>query len=233
LKDYIKAIEITKSPLKSADKLQGVVTMVIDTQGQSDSIEVGASWNNHEGYSFNMYFQSGQKTNSFKTNLTDYDEASNYFEIGYQSVNNEEVLILYHYNKSNQLIDKKDFTKVADRQQDGDVAWGIQYVVNEKLFTGNYMLMDGVNPPSNIRLGGDGTLTGHPDLKTYHVQTDFLGGPETLLDGLIFNLNEEHPTLLAFKTSNDTTYLYSTIGDEEAGELLQIDKIVYTLARVR
>lgn len=56
LTDYIKVIEQTKSPIKAADKLEGVVTMIIDLDINTDSIEVGASWGNHEGYNFTTYF---------------------------------------------------------------------------------------------------------------------------------------------------------------------------------
>lgn len=229
--DYINAIEQTKSPLKAADKLQEVVTMIIDGTIKSDSIEVGASWNNHEGYSFTTYFLTGQTRNSLKTNIPDYDEKSNFYELGYETINNETFLFLYHYNKTNKLLDKKKFTKVADKQLDNDAAWGLQYLVNEKLFSGNYLLIDSTNSTTKVNLKSDGTLTGHSDFKAFYVFTDFMGGPETILDGIAFNLNEKNSKWFAFKINSDTTYLYSTTGDEEAGELLQIDKIQYKLVR--
>lgn len=231
LTDYIKAIEQTKSPLKAADKLQGVVTMIIDAGIKSDSIVVGASWNNHEGYNFTAYFNTGQNLNSLKTNILDYDEKTNYYELGYETKNNETFLVLYHYNKANKLIDKKGFTKVADKQQDNDAAWGLQYIVNAKLFSGNYLLIDSTNSSTKINLKSDGSLTGYPDFKSYYVFTDFMGGPETILDGMAFNLNNKNSKWFAFKIENDTIFLYSTIGDEEAGELLQLDKIKFKLVR--
>jgi hypothetical protein len=231
LTDYINAIEQTKSPLKAADKLQGVVTMIIDAGTKSDSIEVGASWNNHEGYNFTTYFIAGQNLNSLKTNIPDYDENSNYYELGYETINNDNFLVIYHYNKASKLIDKKGFTKVADKQQDNDAAWGLQYIVNEKLFSGNYLLIDSTNSTTKINLKSDGSLTGHSDFKTFYVFTDFMGGPETILDGVAFNLNEKNSKWFAFKINNDTTYLYNTTGDEEAGELLQLDKIQCKLVR--
>lgn len=231
LADYIKAIEQTKSPLKAADKLQGVVTIIIDAGIKSDSIVVGASWNNHEGYNFTAYFIAGQNLNSLKTNIPDYDEKTNYYELGYETINNETFLVLYHYNKAHKLIDKKGFTKVADKQQDNDAAWGLQYIVNEKLFSGNYLLIDSTNSSTKINLKSDGSLNGYSDFKTYYIFTDFMGGPETILDGMAFNLNEKNSKWFAFKIENDTTFLYSTTGDEEAGELLQLDKIKYKLVR--
>lgn len=231
LTDYIDAIEQTRSPLKSADKLQGVVTMIIDGTISSDSIEVGASWNNHEGYSFTTYFLIGQNRNSLKTDIPDYNEKSGFYELGYEAINEKTYLFIYHYNEASQLIDKKKFTKVAERHQDNDAAWGIQCVVNEKLFSGNYLLIDSINTTTNINLKIDGSLTGWADFNMYYVFTDFMGGPESVLDGIAFNLNEKKSKWFAFKINRDTTYLYSMIGDEESGDPLQLDKIQYKLVR--
>lgn len=231
LADYIDAIEQTRSPLKSADKLQGVVTMVIDGTINSDSIEVGVSWNNHEGYSFTTYFLTGQNRNSLKTNIPDYNEKSGFYELGYETINDKTYLVIYHYTEASQLIDKKRFTKVAERQQDNDAAWGLQCVVNEKLFSGNYLLIDSTSAIGTINLKNDGSLSGWADFNTYYVFTDFMGGPESVLDGIAFNLNEKKSKWFAFKINSDTTYLYSTIGDEESGDSLQLDKIQYKLVR--
>ena len=231
LTDYIEAIDKTRSPLRSAGKLQGVVTMVIDGTAQSDSIEVGASLNNHEGYNFTTYFLTGQNQHSLKTNIPDYDDKSNFYELGYETINDQTFLFLYHYDKTIKLINKKKFSKVADKQQDNDPVWGLQYVVNEKLFSGNYLLIDSTNAATKINLKSDGSLTSHPDFRSYYVFTDFMGTPEAIIDEIVFNLNEKNAKSFAFKITNDTTYLYSTVGNEEAGEPLQPGKIQYKLVR--
>ena len=229
--DYINAIEETKSPLKSADKLQGVVSMTIDSTIKSDSIEVVATWNNHEGYDFTTYFQSGQKQNSLKTSIPDYDEKSNYYELGYETLNDETFLFLCHYNNTNELIDKRQFSKVADKQQGDDAASGLQYMVNEKLFSGEYLLIDSKNSKTKVNLNSDGSITGHSEFKTFYVFTDFLGGPEQVLDQMAFNVYEKNVKVFAFIVKKDAIYLYNTIGDEDAGELLKLGKIQYKLVR--
>lgn len=230
LTDYIKAIEENQSPLKASDKLRGVVTMIIEAEIKSDSIEVGASLNNHEGYSFTTYFITGETPNSLKTNITDYNDKNNYYEIGYEAVDNDIVLVLYHYNKVNKLIDKKMFTKVADKAQSRDVEWGLQYIVNEKLFSGNYLFIDSTNTAIEVNMKSDGSLTNHPNLKTYYVSTDFTMDPETAIDGIIFNLNEKNSKWFTFKINKDTTYLYPVIKNEE-GEFSRLDKVQYTLIK--
>ncbi|WP_028981125.1 hypothetical protein [Sporocytophaga myxococcoides] len=231
LTDYINSIEQTKSPVKSSNKLRGVVTMIIDETINSDSIDVGSSWNNHEGYNFITYFQTGQNNNSLKTNIPDYEEISSFYELGYETINNQTSLVLYHYDKTKKLIDKKSFTKVANKQSDNDAAWGLQYIVNKKLFAGNYLLIDSTNSFTKVSLKSDGSFSGHSDFKTYYVFTDFMGGPETSLDEIDFNFYTKNSKGFAFKIVSDTTYLYSTIGDEETGEPEQLDKIQYKLVR--
>lgn len=231
LTDYIKSIESTKSPLKSAEKFDGVVTMIIDIKNQVDSLFVGVSWNNHEGDNFTVYSISGNLENSLKTNLIDYENKSNYYELGYENISNQTYLALYHYNKDNKLIDKKLFSKVADKQTDDDAAWGLQYIVNEKLFKGDYTLIDSSDNKTNVSFKSDGILIGMPEFKSYYVFTDFMGGPETILDGIAFKANEQTSTWFAFEIKKDTTFLYNTKGDEEAGELLQLDKLIYKLVR--
>lgn len=231
LTDYIHEIEKTKSPLKASDKLQGIVTLVIDAGVTSDSLEVGASLNNHEGYGFTLFFATGQNENRLKTNIPDYDEASNFYELGYETINNTTFLFLYHYDKTNKLLDKRSFTKVADKQQDDDVAWGLQHFVNDRLFAGRYLLIDSTHTATAVTFKNDGSLIGSSDLKTYAVNTDFMGGPETVLDGMAFNMEVKDSKWFAFKIDRDTTYLYNTIGDEASGALLQLGKIQYRLVR--
>lgn len=231
LTDYIDGIEQTKSPLKSADKLQGIVTMIINETNPSDSIEVGLSWNNHEGDHFTIYLLPGLNRTSLKTNIIDYDKKSNFYELGYETINNEVFLFLYHYNKVNRLIDKKRFSKVADKQPDDDAAWGLQYLVNQKLFSGKYLLIDSLNSTTKINLKNDGSLTGHPGFKTYYVLTDFIGEPEMTFDGVVFNLQTQNSKSFAFKKANDTIYLFSMIGDVESGDFLKLGKIQYKLVR--
>ena len=140
LKDYTKEIEKTKSPLKSSEKLKGLVSFYIDTIFQNDSFKVDGSWNNHEGISFTIYFRKAQKRNHLKTNLQDFEVPSNYFELGLDVIEKETVLTLFHYDESNQLLDSKQFSKILDKQKDSDPTFGLQYFVNQKIISGNYII---------------------------------------------------------------------------------------------
>ena len=236
LTDYINEIEKTKSPLKSRHKLYGnnfnsITTMVIDVANQSDSIEVGAGINNHEGYDFVIYFQAGQTKNSLKTNIVDYEEKSNFYEIGYEIKNNITYLFLYHYDKTNKLIGKTQFTKVVEKNQDNDLGFGTQYIVNKKLFSGSFTLIDSTDRKTKIKFNADGTLTGFLNFKTYYVETDYLGAAIIPDIDIILFKNEENRELYAFRVVKDTVLLYSVIFHEEVGEAMTFDDLIYKLVR--
>lgn len=93
------------------------------------------------------------------------------------------------------------------------------------------MLIDSTNYSTYINLKSDGSLSGFSNYNNYYVFTDYNGEPEQIIDKMALYFNEEKSKSFAFKIKSDTTYLYSTTGDEGSGELLQIDKIQYKLVR--
>ena len=206
--DYINEISKTKSPLKSSNKLKGVVTMIIDRHQVGDSLEIGISINNHEGGSFFAFLSPGQNSSSLKTNLPDYNESSNFYELGFENINNESVLFLYHFDKAKKLLDKRQFTKVAESQKDDDAAWGLQYIVNKIMFSGHYIFYDkGVQ--TNVEFKNDGSSIGLKDFKKYVVATDFVaeGPDEESFDAISFSNSKSVGTVFLFEFNSDTLIL--------------------------
>jgi hypothetical protein len=232
LYDYIKSIEKTLSPIKSAHKLKGIVTLIIPRTSKNDTIEIGASLNNHEGYSFRIILEQGIEKNSFKTDLTDFENESNRYEIGYKIIDNKEFLFLYRYNQSNKLIAKIKFTKVMVNKPESDLEEGLQQFVNEKIFKGKFLLYDSTNLPIKLTFNSDGKIYGHPNFKTYYVLTDFIGEPVPLVDEIIVNFRTENSKNFVFKAKKDTIFLYTPIGDgEPGGEPLNFGELKYKLIR--
>lgn len=230
LTEYIDQIEQTKSPLKASDELKGIVAMIVPQETEAEKIEVSTSWNNHEGSNFTTYFKPGHHKNSLQTNIPDYDEKTNYYELGYESINKENFLFLYHFNKENQLLDKKQFSKVAEAQNNNEVAAGLQETVNEKIFEGNYSLTDEKNSQSKVSFKRDGSLINFPGYKTYFILTDFLGGPDNNLNQVCFNLSEPDSKCFAFEIKDNTIFLYNTHSDETKGILI-LDKVAFKLIK--
>lgn len=230
--DYIDAVSKTKSPYKSSDKLGGVASVFIDFPVEkADSIHIGYSLNNHEGSEFTLYFKTGQMPTSLKIGLPDYDSKSNFYELGYAITNKDTSLILYHYNKANQIIDKTRYTRVAAKAIDGsDAAWGIQYITNKKIITGNYMMADSTGSVSKCAFTNEGNVSGFPDFKSYWVNTDFEAGPENNLDEIFFDLYSKQQKSYAYKILLDTLKLYDVIANADSTEDV-VGKLRYTLVR--
>ena len=232
LTDYINEIEKTKSPLKASSKLQNIVSMSFDGTNTEDSIVVNCSWNNHEGYTFSAYFVNGLSSNSIKTDIIDYENKSNFYELAYETILNKTVLLIKHYNKANRLLDQKEFTEVLGRQRSNDLANGIQYIVNRKLFSGNYTLIDSTEARTKINLKDDGSLSGFSDFKTFDVYTDFVVAADAAIDEICFDINTKNAHTFGFQIKSDTIYLYSTTGDGDPGGIpLKFDKIKYKLVK--
>jgi hypothetical protein len=229
LTDYIEEIKKTKSALKSAKKLKDITTLIIKQETKSDSAEIGISLNNHEGSSIIAYFSQGQRKNSLKTNIPDFDTKTNYYELGYERIGKETFLFLYHYNKTNKLIGKKQFTKVLDKQSDKEDA--LQYFVNKTLIAGNYLLIDSLGSKMKVTFGIDESLKGFYDFKTYYYCTDYMTGQTPNFDELYLKTSEtDDGKCFELKIKNDTIYLYSTTGDEFQGTF-RLDKLTYRLTK--
>lgn len=228
LTDYIEEIVKTKSALKSANKLKDITEMIINEESKCDSVEIGISINDHEGNSFIAYFSAGQKKGSLKTNIPDYETQTNYYELGYETIDKVTYLFLYHYNKANKLIDKKQFTKVSEKLP--EKVDGIQIFVNKTLIAGNYILLDSLSSKRKVEFGVDGSLKGFNNFKTYYYYTDYMLGQAPDYDLISLANSETDGKDFELQLKNDTIYLYSTTGDEFHGTF-RLDKLVYRLTK--
>ncbi len=227
---YIDTLSRTRSPIQSDKELGGVAAFAISLpDSKSDSIHVGYSLGNHEGANFVLYFKTGQRPNSLKTNLTDWDGKGGFFELGYVVTHNDTALVIYHYNKTAIKLDSTKYTKVADKPADeNDAAWGIQYITNKKLITGEYLMSDSTGSTRKATFNDHGKVTGFPGFENYYVNTDFSVEPGTNPDELIFDLYSRHQKLYAFKFNADTLNLFET---KDKDDSVLIGKLKYKLVR--
>ncbi len=226
LTDYIDELHNTGSPFIASNKLSGLVTLAFPAQLVADSFVVGASLNNHEGSSFSCYFDKDTKGNRLPTNIVDYENDANYYELGFEIVHSDTFLFLYHFSKNKMLIDKRSFTKVSDKYTHDDLGWPIQNIVNEILFKGEYVIFGNSDTIPNVVFTVDGHIKGCK-FTAYDVQTDYVGPTKfncISLKGVNFNRD------YAFNINADTIFLFSISGYEDEGTS-QIDTLEYTLIR--
>jgi hypothetical protein len=145
---------------------------------------------------------------SLRTNIPDYDEPTNFFELGYVLDNKDTSLVLYHYNKNKTLLNKTKFDKVLMKKKDDDVASGLQYIVNKKLISGVYSMHDTSGSKITVQFDDEGNIFGVQGFKTYYVITDFAAEPENKMDEICFDIQTPNQKCYNFQIRKDTLEIY-------------------------
>ena len=228
--DYIDQIIKTKSPNKYRWSGEDYTSLIIDTdQISGDSLEVG--WCDlHEGNSFVLYFRPGLNETSLSTNITDYKNKGDFFELGYELSGIDTSLVLYHYGGNRQLIVKIKYTKVKNRNDGDDADEGVQYIVNKKLITGTYTCEDKTGQSMTVQFNDDGKISGFPGFHSYYVNTDFMAGPENNLDEIFLDIRTKNQKGYAFTIQADTLNLYET-SENNNRDSLMLGTLKYKLVK--
>lgn len=222
MKDYVDELAKTKSPKIASQKLQGIVSMDINTaEIQADSLVVAASLNNHEGYVYNLYFKQGQDEQSLVTKHPYDDLGTDFYELSYAIQNNDTTLLLKRYNKDKKVKEERVYIKVRGPQTPDSEPYGLQYMANKTLFSGKYKAMDEEGKVTEVELTDDGMVKGFGKHTTYYVYTDFIGDELTNLDEMSFDAFTKTQKPYVFLFSNDTIKLYQALQNEERTQLIQ------------
>jgi hypothetical protein len=226
---YLADVTKTKSPYVSRNQLKGIVTLLIDTgKLHGDSLVVGASWNNHEGYRFAVYFKKSHNESSFSTNIVDYEDSTNYYELGFSNHSKDTFVILFHFNGTHVLTDSTKYVKVKQRISD-DAGDPIQYIVNKLLFSAEYRLYDSAGNQIPVEFTKEGNVKGFKDYYSYFVGTDFIGDPGAV-DYVTFNNGSKNHDCYAYKIIQDTIKLYE-ISERGAGDTIT-ERLKYILKKI-
>jgi hypothetical protein len=226
--NYIKEIKKTMSPIAASIVLKGYSELTIDTTKiEGDSLFVSGGWNNHEGGGFYMWFKPGQINTSFPTNNPDYDNRSNFYELGYKINQKDTSLILYHYDKNKKILDKSYFSKVSEVS--ATLSDGLQCFVNSVLIKGKYKLLSN---GQTVEFTNAGQVIGLDNFKKYFIQTDFVVMADNDIDNIIFDVYSNKQIAFAYKLKKDTLDFFTTKSDSTGLPML-IDSLQYRLVRQR
>lgn len=231
MEDYFTELEKTNSPKLASEKLKGIVSMDINTSDiQGDSLVVSASWNNHEGYVYHLFFRQGQDEQSLVTTHPYSDNGTDFYELAYTVDNNDTLLVMKLYGKDKKLKEQRRYVKVTGPQADNSEPYGIQYVANKVLLSGKYTATDSNGISSTIEMTDDGMVTGFGKHTTYYIYTDFLGAELTNLDEMSFDAFTKTQKPYIFEIAKDTVYLYQALENEERTLLIR-GPLKYTLIK--
>lgn len=225
--DYIDAIVKTKSPLKSSEELAFISEFIIDTSAiNADSIHVDMALGNHEGSDFILFFKQGQNKTSLLTSISGFENEADSYELGYITGSNDTSLLLYHYDKNKKLVDKTKYIKVSGVEPGHSIEDGFEYIVNQKLISGSYIVTDTIGTGRLVSLDNEGNITGFPGSKTYYIITDFVAESEKITDQICFDIQTANQKCYGFNINNDTINLFATFEDDN-GIVFKLGPAIY------
>lgn len=225
--DYIQDLARTQSPLHSANFLQGIDAMYIDTSKVSgDSLEINASYNNHEGIPFHIVFREGREPHSFPIDLSSLgDEVVTYEIVVPTTPDGQLTMVTYDYqNHAKQRI---AYTRIGDLPTSDNFYSAASMAAQQLLTAGHYTLLPG---GTSVHMAADGTITGLADYDGYNISTDFVIPIANDLDNITFYRQQQRDTSLIFSIAADTLYLYETGLSDNEVNLIQ-GPVKYTLIK--
>ena len=218
--DYIDKVIKTKSPLAAQDIADYITTMYINTDHvKGDSIIVSTVIGNHEGGDAVLKFQPGKSPSTII--LGDGD-------LSYSIENGDTTLMLSQLDETKKLR-KTKYVKALNKQADDDNDYGMNYLINKNLISGNYTLTNSLGSKTKVTFNSNGKVSDFPAVKTFLINTAF-GDPMSNLDYIVFNFNTKYYASYAFKINADTLNLFETGANADSTELV-LGKLKYKLVR--
>lgn len=180
-KGYLDRLKENKSPMKSADKTDGILCVIIPFEAEKDSAWAGLDYNSHEADNFTIYFKPRKHTASLATNYKVYDRETDFFELSYTIKNADTTLFINRFDASGRLIKSMPFTRVSRETATDYVGYPAEVAVNRLLMEGSYIYTDTLATQHTVTFKRNGTLTGFGNYTNYYVNTDYTAcDPEEL-----------------------------------------------------
>lgn len=198
-RDYINEIAHTRSPYAARHLADGIVIILINPDSlKNGSIIANVGWNNHEGGTLTIKQLPGKKAGPIK--IGDYD-------LRYDVAGHDTTLSI----SGMALATKKPFLWRYKRvlpYATSNLQKALSYITNSVMIAGNYVVTDSAGGKFSTLFAADGTVTGFNDFKTYYLQNDFEGDPQSGQDEIILNLYSKKQTEMTYKFDKDTVLFF-------------------------
>ncbi|WP_426670866.1 hypothetical protein ACPPVU_06450 [Mucilaginibacter sp. McL0603] len=226
-KDYIDKVIKTKSPLAAIDECRGITIMYINTDHiKGDSLQFIAGYFNHDSGNVTIQFKPGKNPSTILFNNED---------LSYSIENGDTTITVFQYDNQKKLIVKAKFIKALNRQSDDDLGYGMNYMIDKGIFSGNYILTDSTGSVSKISFTNDGKVSGFLNFSEYNINIDLNNDAMDNLDMIFFRDkkktadNNFHGDY-SFKLNSDTLSLFDTHPNVDSSELI-LGKRIYKLVK--
>ncbi len=233
---YVQDIYETQSAFSAYRSIPDIAEMQINpNEIRNDTLYVGSSLNNHEGYGFRIWFAKENDQIIIQTDVRDWDSEQFDFEVKYV-IEQDTMLQLVTKDKAGNVKDSIDYLRIRNKEFITDFGGlGYEYLARKILLNGSYKILDSTK--SNLGeayFNADNASIQGFKFKYYTILTDFGGGPSFEGDHIIFRPEEEdykNTESYVLQNVSDTLILYSTeekVSDSDY-EIILKDKIYYLI----
>jgi len=212
-KEYVNEIIKTKSAYLSQNSIPVISELTITKNNlKNDTLFVGSSLNNHEGYGFNIWDSDETTDNRFSNNIFEWETEKKYlFEY-----NLTDKLISIIIKNGNGIIENQiDFIKVLNPEFVSNYGGvGYEYIARNYLINGKYQIFDSLK--NDLGIANFEPKTGHIEnfeYGFYTIATDYVANPSYPSDHIILRLEPEEYSsqkYLCIINRNDSILLYET-----------------------
>lgn len=213
-KKYVDGIRKTKSAYLTRDSIPLISELSISKNKlKNDTLFVGSSLNNHEGFGFNIWSPKDAIDYDFSNNIFDWQTEEKYLF----KYNLGDTLISIIIENSNENIESKiEFVKVLEPEFITDYGGvGYEYISRKSIIEGNYQVLDSLN--NDLGIANFEPKTGQIEnfeFGYYTIVTDYVANPSYPSDHIILRLDPEEYSsqkYLCIINRNDTILLYETV----------------------
>jgi len=211
--EYVNEIKKTKSAYLSHNSIPVISELTITENNlKNDTLFVGSSLNNHEGYGFNIWNSGETKENKFSNNIFDWQTEEKY-EFQYNLYDKTITIVI----TNDKEIAKKqiDFIKVLDTEFVSNYGGvGYEYVARNYLINGKYQILDSLK--NDLGIASFDPKTGQIEnfkYRYYTIATDYVANPSYPSDHIILRLKPEeylNQKYLCVINRNDSILLCET-----------------------
>lgn len=212
-KKYVNEIEKSKSAYLSQNSIPEISELTITKKDlKNDTLFIGSSLNNHEGYGFNIWNSEPSTEFKFSNNIFDWDQENKYL-FNYDLADTSISIIIKNHIDS--IKNRIDFVKILGSKFISNYGGvGYEYISRKSIINGDYQILDSLG--NSLGIVNFEPKTGkieNFEFGFYTIVTDYVANPCYPSDHIILRLEPEeysNQKYLSIINRNDTVFLYET-----------------------
>ncbi len=207
---YVNEIRKSESAYLSRNSIPEISELTIHRRNlKNDTLFVGSSLNNHEGFGFNIWDSGQQENSSFSNNIFDWSKEKKYqftYDLTKKSIS------IICKNMEGKIDNQIDYIKVLEPEYVSNFGGvGYEIISREVTLNGKYQILDSLKKDLGvINFEPKSGKIQNFEFSHYSITTDFIG-PQYPSNYILLRLEQnkrKNPKYLSLINSNDTIILY-------------------------